>query len=55
MKSVKELAEEEARKEKARADEVMQAVEVLQKSLEMSKLTEEEAKKALNATRLAEE
>lgn len=54
MKSAKDLADGEAKKEKFKADEAMQEINVLQNSLEMSKLTEEEAKKALNAAMVAE-
>ena len=50
MKDAKEVAEGEAQKEKIRANEVVQAVGILYKSLEMAKLTEEEAKRVLNAT-----
>lgn len=46
MKNAKESAEEEVKKENARANKAMQAVKVLQKSLEMAKAAEEEIKNA---------
>ena len=55
LRNSKNDAEEEAKKEKANAEEAVRTVEVLQKSLEMAKLTVEEAKKASNVARLAEE
>ena len=41
-------AVQEVKKEKARADEVVQAVKVLNKSLELAKMTEDAYKKALD-------
>lgn len=52
MKDAKEVAEGEVQKEKTRADKAVQAVRILQKSLEMAKHTEEEYKRPTLILRL---
>lgn len=46
LKRAKDSAKEEVKKEKARSDEVVQAVNVVQNSLEMANLAEVEFQKA---------